>query len=84
MTIRATSACRAPSAKNTLGVDSDTTSTSIPTRSMSARRSAGSVIGAVTPKNRAPLWRMIVRPVGSVPNEKSPGVFRISSKYDAG
>src|ERR1043165_2679641 len=27
---------------------------------------------------------MIVRPVGSVPNENSPGVWRMSSKYEGG
>ena len=38
----------------TFGVDNETTSTSIPTRSMSSRRLATSVIAGVTPKKRAP------------------------------
>jgi len=48
---------------------------------MSSSRFAGSVIGGVTPKNRAPRYVMIVRPVGSVPNENSPPASPIASKY---
>ena len=54
-TMRATSICALPSAKKTFGVESERTSTSMPTRSMSSRRLPTSVIGAVTPKKRAPL-----------------------------
>jgi len=52
----------------------------MPARSISASRSAASVIGAVTPKNREPRYRMIVWPEGSVPNEKSPPLRSMSSK----
>jgi len=52
--MRATGSCAAPSAKNTFGVESERIATSMPTRSMSVSRRTGSVIGAVTPKNREP------------------------------
>ena len=38
---------------------------------------AGSVIGGWMPKKRAPRYLMIVRPVGSLSKENSPGVSRI-------
>jgi hypothetical protein len=78
------SACAFPSTKYTFGVESERTSVSMPTRSMSSRRFATSVIGAVTPKNRAPLYRMIRWPVGLVPKEKSPPLRSMRSKYAGG
>ena len=77
LTIRATSGCVFSSAKKTLGVESETTSTSMPTRSMSARRRPGSVIGGWMPKKRAPRYLMMVRPVGSLSKVNSDGVSRI-------
>jgi hypothetical protein len=79
-TMRATGACATPSAKNTLGVESDRIATSMPARSMSVSRSTAAVIGAVTPKKREPRYRMIVCPEGSMPNEKSPPLRSIRSK----
>ena len=75
--MRATSGWVFSSAKKTLGVESETTSTSMPTRSMSARRRTGSVIGGWMPKKRAPRYLMMVRPVGSLSKVNSPGVSRI-------
>ena len=83
-TIFATSTCAAPSAKKTFGVDNERIATSMPARSISVRRSVASVIGAVTPKNREPRYRMIVCPDGSVPNEKSPPLRSMSEKYAVG
>ena len=82
--MRATGAWAAPSAKKTFGVDSDRIAMSMPAPSMSFNRSAGSVIGGVTPKNREPRYRMIRWPDGSVANEKSPPARSMSSKYAAG
>jgi len=82
--MRATSACAFPSTKKTFGVESERTSVSIPTRSMSSRRFATSVIGAVTPKKRAPLKRMIRWPVGLVPKEKSAPPRSMREKYAGG
>ena len=53
--ILATSGWPLASAKNTFGVERETTSTSMPTRSMSSMRFATSVIGGWMPKKRAPL-----------------------------
>jgi len=48
------------------------------------RNPGEAVIGAVTPKKRATLNRMIRCPVGLVPNEKSPPLRSMRSKYAGG
>ena len=82
--MRATAAWSFASAKKTLGVDRDNTCTSMPTASMASRRSLGSVMGGVMPKKRAPLYLMMVRPVGSSPKANSPPRARIWSKNTSG